>query len=154
MKSVRSLSSFTTLLAVVLAGTFLNGCLLAGGGKCDTEGVPPFNVVATAGDGSVTVSWEIPAYDEAKLDGVQSMLLYPAQGGTGEQCAEADVNHTPEGCVRAACGSGDQTQCTVTGLQNGVSYTFTVITTAYPHTLYSCTGNAFVRTAAVTPAAP
>lgn len=139
-------------LAGTLAGSMLfgNGCLLGGSGECDTEGVPPVNVTATGGDGSVALSWEIPAFDTNELEAIQTMVLYPAMGGTGEQCATADINHTPEGCVRA-CQSANATPCTVTGLTNGVSYTFTVITTAYPHNLYRCVANAFVRSDPVTP---
>jgi hypothetical protein len=147
MKSVRMLS-LSAAFAVVLV--LWNGCLMGGGGECDTEGVTPVNVSGTAGDGSVTLTWEIPPYDMLDLDAVQTMVLYPALGGTGEQCAGANINHTPEGCVRG-CESTSGSQCTVTGLQNGVAYTFTVITTAYPHNLYRCAAEAFVRTEAVAP---
>ena len=132
--------------------TSLNGCILGAKEECDTEGVPPVNVTATAGNGSATVTWEIPAFDTTKLRSVSAMVLYAEQGGTGEQCASADINHTPEGCVRA-CQSTGSTQCLATGLTNGVPYAFTVITTTYPHNVYDCTGYAFVRTDPVTPGA-
>ena len=147
MKSMRLLS-LSAAFAVALVSW--NGCLMGGGGECDTEGVPPVNVTAAAGDGSVALTWGIPEFDTLELDAVQSMVLYPAAGGTGEQCAGANINYTPEGCVRG-CQSTSGTQCTVTGLQNGVSYSFTVITTAYPRNLYKCAAEAFVRTESVTP---
>lgn len=156
MASGRSLSfrgGAAFIPGVLLAAHFLGGCLFGGAGECATERVPPVNVSATAGNGSATVTWEIPPHDTTRLHSVASMVLYAESGGPGEQCAQANVNYVPEGCIRAACGTASATQCTVTGLQNGVAYAFTVVTTAYPHNPYDCAVEAFARSEAVTPGA-
>jgi hypothetical protein len=54
MKSMRLLSLFASFVVALVSW---NGCLMGGGGKCEREGVPPVNVTATAGDGSVALSW-------------------------------------------------------------------------------------------------
>ena len=66
----------------------------------------PTNVVATAGDGQATVTWTAPV-----SDGGAAITSYKvaAQPGTA-----------------SATATGSETTATVTGLTNGVTYTFTV----------------------------
>ena len=68
----------------------------------------PTGVGATAGNGSATVSWTAPSDEGSAITG------YTVSDGTGDTCA------TPDGMT---------TSCTVTGLTNGSSYSFTVTAT-------------------------
>ncbi len=92
-----------------------------------TPPAAPTEVVATAGDGSATVSWAAPAEDGGS----------PVTGST--------VTATPGG---ATCTT-DGTSCVVTGLANGRAHTFTVVAT-------NAAGDsaASAPSAPVTPAAP
>ena len=67
----------------------------------------PTNVVATAGDGSATVTFTAPT------DNGGSAI-------TGYEVFDSDGN-------RVATGNADATSITITGLTNGTTYTFTVI---------------------------
>jgi titin len=67
----------------------------------------PADVVATAGDGSATVSWAAAGDEGSTVTG------YTVTDGQGDTCTGADPAD----------------QCTVTGLTNGDSYTFTVTAT-------------------------
>ncbi len=69
----------------------------------------PRNVTVSPGNGSVTVTWEPP-----EDDGGSAITHYTVVAGPGG--ASCTVN-------------APDTSCTITGLENGVSYTFTV--TAY-----------------------
>lgn len=144
-------------LTIWLTISALAGCLALlegtrGDAECDAHNILPTNITAVAGDGAVTLTWDIPAYDTASVAHVHTMVLYAEEGGPGEQCAGAHINHIPEGCV-SACPSADRTRCTAEGLTNGTSYTFTLVTSASPHTPYGCFKEASTRTEPMTPAA-
>ena len=66
----------------------------------------PTNVVATAGDGQATVTWTAPA-----SDGGAAITQYKVASQPG---------------TASATVAGTETTATVTGLTNGVTYTFTV----------------------------
>ena len=68
---------------------------------------PPTDVVATAGNGSATVSWTAAGDEGSAVTG------YAVTDGQGDSCSGTDPTD----------------QCTVTGLTNGDSYTFTVSAT-------------------------
>lgn len=67
---------------------------------------PPQAVQATAGDKAATVSWSAPSYSSGALMAVEYVVV-ASPGG-------------------ASCSSVARS-CTVTGLRNGRSYTFTVV---------------------------
>jgi hypothetical protein len=69
---------------------------------------PPTNVIATAGNAQATVSWTAPTDNGGS----------PITGYT--------VTGAPDGGCSVAA---DVTECTITGLTNGIEYTFTVIAT-------------------------
>lgn len=75
----------------------------------ETPGLPgaPTDVTVTRGDQEVAVSWTDPADDG------------------GEDLATATVTASPGG--RTCTAAAPATSCTVTGLTNGTSYTFTVV---------------------------
>jgi len=87
----------------------------------------PTGVSGVAGDGQVVVSWSAPS----------------SNGGS----AVTGYTVTASGGVSRTCTTTGALSCTVTGLANGTSYTFTVVAT-------SAVGNsvASVASAAVTPA--
>ncbi len=68
----------------------------------------PGGVTAVAADGQATVHWDPPA-----SDGGAPVAAYEVSASPGE----------------ATCGTTGATTCTVTGLTNGTSYTFTVTAT-------------------------
>jgi hypothetical protein len=81
----------------------------------DTRGAPaaPTNVTATAGDGSATVTWAAPADGGSTITGY---TVTPYVGGVAQPS-------------RTVTGTPPATSATVTGLQNGTTYTFTVSAT-------------------------
>ena len=87
-------------------------------------------MTATAGDGSATVSWTAPADGGSPIT---SYTVTPYVGGTAQP-------------AKTITGSPPTTSTTVTGLQNGTSYTFTVYAT---NALGS--GPASAQSGAVTP---
>ena len=98
-----------------------------------TAPAAPTGVTATAGNASATVSWTAP--DDGG-DPITSYTVTPYEGSTAE---------TPT----VISGSPPATTATVTGLTNGVSYTFTVTATNAVGT-----GPASAASSAVTPEAP
>jgi len=77
----------------------------------------PTGASAVAGDGTATVSWSAPA-----SDGGRPITEYTVTALNTTSLSVANVGPTcPVG--------GDETSCTVTGLTNGDSYTFTVTAT-------------------------
>ena len=68
----------------------------------------PTNVVATAGNGSVAISWTAPV-----SDGGSAITGYTVTGSPAGSCQVAATD----------------TQCTITGLTNGTAYTFTAVAT-------------------------
>jgi hypothetical protein len=119
-------ASTTWLMAVLVLrpGT-------GGGGTVNPPGAPTA-VVATAGDGSATVSWGAPATNGSPIS---KYTVIPVTGGA----AQAPVVVT---------GNPPVTTATVTGLTNGSAYTFTVTATNA-----AGTGPASAASAAVTPGA-
>ena len=93
----------------------------------------PRDVGGTPGNGSVTVTWSAPT-----SDGGRTITGYTATAGTGESCT-----------VTSVAPSTPATNCTITGLTNGASYTFRVTATNAEGT-----SAASVASAAVTPVAP
>ena len=93
----------------------------------------PRDVGGTPGNGSVTVTWSAPT-----SDGGRTITGYTASAGTGESCT-----------VTSVAPSTPATNCTITGLTNGASYTFRVTATNAEGTSV-----ASVASAAVTPVAP
>jgi len=95
--------------AVVGAATAPAANIATGGGPATapapTHPMAPNSVVAAAGDGSATVTWETPAYD-----GGSPITSYIVTS-SGGQVASVD---------------GSTLSATLTGLSNGSSYTFTV----------------------------
>jgi len=132
-----------------------NGCTSTDGG-CNPEGdgVAPTNVTATAGNGSVTVSWVIPTYDTTRIQSISTQVQYPEAGGFGENCTTFHPNDTPDGCVMGCQISSNSGQCTISGLVNGVAYAFTVVTLETLKNPNACAAKAYARSALVTPSAP
>lgn len=93
----------------------------------------PRDVGGTPGNGSVTVTWSAP-----DSDGGRTITGYTATAGTGESCT-----------VTSVAPSTPATNCTITGLTNGASYTFRVTATNAVGTSV-----ASVASAPVTPVAP
>ena len=87
--------------------------LSAGSGICDATASapsPPTSVTATAGDGAATVAFAPGADGGAAITGY-TVTSIPGGAGITSSCSVATLN------------------CTVTGLTNFVSYTFTVTAT-------------------------
>lgn len=137
------------LLAASVFISSLTGCIM-GSEKCLADSVAPVNVAASTGDGAVTISWEIPAYDSTTLNSVWAQVQYDTAGGSGAQCNTYHPNDLAPGCA-VACQLSSATQCHVTGLTNGKAYTFTVITQASSKNLQCGNGTSFARTESVTP---
>jgi len=106
---VQHLTNGVTYYFVVKAGN--GGGLSAASNEVSatpaTVPAAPTNVVATAGDGSATVTFTAPT------DNGGSAI-------TGYEVFDSDGN-------RVATGNADATSITITGLTNGTTYTFTVI---------------------------
>ena len=116
MKRLNTLFQFGILLLIPL----LNSCL---NGDCTARAYPPTDVTAVAGDGSVTLSWHGTGYPSG-IGGAYSEVRYPRGGGSGETCA--DWGKLKDDCT-VGCNSSRDSSCTITGLTNGTTYTFTVI---------------------------
>jgi len=91
---------------------------------------PPTNVLAVAGNGQASVSWKTPSFFS------QNPQLYPEYevqyqggGGTASICNTWNTQGScTVGCTTTSVGTTDAaTNCTVSGLTNGLSYTFIVV---------------------------
>jgi hypothetical protein len=145
-------------ISILLLVPLWNSCILTGlgtNGECTAASTTPTNVVAVAGNGQATISWKVSL--SGASTGVSSYVMYPKSGGLGSSCTTLELNaDCTRGCntYTDRSTSGD-TSCTVTGLTNGTSYTFTVITYT-PNENINCKGSggvAYGRSAPVTPKA-
>jgi hypothetical protein len=102
-----------------------------------TQPAAPSGVIATAGNGTATVSWTAPATGGSPITGY---TVTPYIGGTAKP---------------ATTVGGTATSATVTGLANGTSYTFTVTATnAIGTGPASAASNAVTPTTPTTPGVP
>jgi len=115
-----------------LAGenALINGLFLGEGPEPAVPGAPTL-VSATPGDGQVALTWTAPA-----SDGGGPITGYTATASPGG----------------ATCATAGTTACTVTGLTNGTSYSFTVTATNAIGT--GPASNALSATPATVPGAP
>lgn len=134
-------AGIAAILAPLLLVSPLSGCLNSSDG-CIVDGVEPINVQAKSGAGSVTITWEIPAFDTSLIQSVSAQVQYDTSGGDGSQCNRYHPNDLAPGCA-VACQLSTATKCDVTVPG---TYTFTIVTQAAPRNLYCGTGTAFART--------
>jgi hypothetical protein len=104
------------------------------GGQALTVPGAPTGVTATAGDASADVTWTAPADD-----GGSAITSYEARSSEGQTCSPASLTDL---------------SCTVTGLTNGASYTFTVTATNAVGTSDPSAASPAVTPEAATPATP
>jgi hypothetical protein len=125
--------------ALFAAGTLIS-CIFDSG--CEGDSTPPTNVIAVAGNGQVSLSWDVSSSTT-----VFSEVRY-APGDSSETDCSAEV--LPAGCV-LACPPSTATACTVIGLANDSAYTFTVATSTAPVNPSCHAGFAYARSETVTP---
>ncbi len=113
---MRGIIARIVTLVVVITTTLLS--IPAAAEAASYEPGAPTNVTASSGNGTVTVSWTPPTYT-----GGYPILSYWVRSSPGY----SDCN-----------ARGGATSCTVTGLTNGVTYTFTV--QAYNNITYGASG--------------
>lgn len=139
-----------TLLAALLFVSPLSGCLNNTSDSCLVDGVAPINVQAQSGTDTVTITWEIPAFDTNTISSVWAQVQYDTAGGDGPQCNRYHPNDLAPGCA-VACQLSSATTCNVSVPG---TYKFTIVTQATPKNPYCGAGTASARTDALTIGAP
>ena len=121
-------SKYLFNLSILLLLPIWNSCFFINQDDGSGDPVPSAtNVVAIAGDAQATISWQYGTY------GAGFQIQYPIAGGAGEDCyivTDNDLNGCRVGC-NVSGSPNSKYSCTVSGLTNGTSYTFTVIVNGF-----------------------